>query len=75
MGYGKDKKAEEKKDLSPQQVKISGVSINDRTQALAQTLRTTGPKLCINRVEEQTAHLLAFSEGGETLPWNELVHT
>ena len=43
---------------------IARVSIDNRTRALAQALRrTTDPRLCINRVEELTFHLLEFPEG------------
>ncbi|KAK2493208.1 hypothetical protein MC885_005073, partial [Smutsia gigantea] len=50
----KDKDGEEKKR----------VSIDNRTRALVQALRRTAdPKLCINRVEELTFHLLEFPEG------------
>lgn len=61
----KDKNAEEKKRLSLQREKIiARVSIDNRTRALVQALRrTTDPKLCINRVEELTFHLLEFPEG------------
>ncbi|XP_066197866.1 calcium-independent phospholipase A2-gamma isoform X3 [Saccopteryx leptura] len=61
----KDKNAEEKKLLSLQREKIiARVSIDNRTRALVQALRrTTDPKLCINRVEELTFHLLEFPEG------------
>ncbi|XP_077023819.1 calcium-independent phospholipase A2-gamma isoform X2 [Tamandua tetradactyla] len=61
----KEKIAEEKKHLSLQREKIiARVSIDNRTRALVQALRrTTHPKLCINRVEELTFHLLEFPEG------------
>ncbi|XP_034876226.1 calcium-independent phospholipase A2-gamma isoform X2 [Mirounga leonina] len=61
----KDKSAEEKKQLSLQREKIiARVSIDNRTRALVQALRRTAdPKLCINRVEELTFHLLEFPEG------------
>nr|KAF6470116.1 patatin like phospholipase domain containing 8 [Molossus molossus] len=61
----KDKNAEEKKRLSLQREKIiARVSIDNRTRALVQALRRTAdPKLCINRVEELTFHLLEFPEG------------
>ncbi|KAM8929434.1 calcium-independent phospholipase A2-gamma isoform 1-T1 [Lycaon pictus] len=61
----KDKNVEEKKRLSLQREKIiARVSIDNRTRALVQALRrTTDPKLCINRVEELTFHLLEFPEG------------
>ncbi|XP_037692302.1 calcium-independent phospholipase A2-gamma isoform X2 [Choloepus didactylus] len=61
----KEKIAEEKKRLSLQREKIiARVSIDNRTRALVQALRrTTHPKLCINRVEELTFHLLEFPEG------------
>ncbi|XP_059253055.1 calcium-independent phospholipase A2-gamma isoform X1 [Mustela nigripes] len=61
----KDKNGEEKKRLSLQREKIiARVSIDNRTRALVQALRrTTDPKLCINRVEELTFHLLEFPEG------------
>lgn len=61
----KDKSAEEKKRLTLQREKIiARVSIDNRTRALVQALRrTTDPKLCINRVEELTFHLLEFPEG------------
>ncbi|KAG8508496.1 Calcium-independent phospholipase A2-gamma, partial [Galemys pyrenaicus] len=66
----KDKKAEEKNRISLQREKascyliIARVSIDNRTRALVQALRrTTDPKLCINRVEELTFHLLEFPEG------------
>ncbi|XP_004677002.1 PREDICTED: calcium-independent phospholipase A2-gamma isoform X2 [Condylura cristata] len=61
----KDKNAEEKNRLSLQREKIiARVSIDNRTRALVQALRrTTDPKLCINRVEELTFHLLEFPEG------------
>ncbi|KAK1334994.1 hypothetical protein QTO34_004570, partial [Cnephaeus nilssonii] len=43
---------------------IARVSIDNRTRALVQALRrTTDPKLCINRIEELTFHLLEFPEG------------
>lgn len=43
---------------------IARVSIDNRTRALVQALRrTTDPRLCINRVEELTFHLLEFPEG------------
>ncbi|XP_024414163.2 calcium-independent phospholipase A2-gamma isoform X2 [Desmodus rotundus] len=65
QAVGKDKNAEEKKRLSLQREKIiARVSIDNRTRALVQALRrTTDPKLCINRVEELTFHLLEFPEG------------
>ncbi|XP_036926506.1 calcium-independent phospholipase A2-gamma isoform X2 [Sturnira hondurensis] len=61
----KDKNVEEKKRLSLQREKIiARVSIDNRTRALVQALRRTAdPKLCINRVEELTFHLLEFPEG------------
>lgn len=61
----KEKSAEEKKHLSLQREKIiARVSIDNRTRALVRSLRrTTDPKLCINRVEELTFHLLEFPEG------------
>ncbi|XP_022371141.1 calcium-independent phospholipase A2-gamma isoform X1 [Enhydra lutris kenyoni] len=61
----KDSNGEEKKQLSLQREKIiARVSIDNRTRALVQALRrTTDPKLCINRVEELTFHLLEFPEG------------
>ncbi|XP_023400308.2 calcium-independent phospholipase A2-gamma isoform X3 [Loxodonta africana] len=61
----KDKVAEEKKRLSLQREKIiARVSIDNRTRALVQALRrTTDPKLCVNRVEELTFHLLEYPEG------------
>lgn len=61
----KEKNAEEKKRLSLQREKIiARVSIDNRTRALVQSLRrTTDTKLCINRVEELTFHLLEFPEG------------
>ncbi|XP_025146899.2 calcium-independent phospholipase A2-gamma isoform X2 [Bubalus kerabau] len=61
----KDKNAEEKRRLSLQREKIiARVSIDNRTRALVQALRrTTDPRLCINRVEELTFHLLEFPEG------------
>ncbi|XP_007942448.1 calcium-independent phospholipase A2-gamma [Orycteropus afer afer] len=61
----KDKVAEEKSRLSLQREKIiARVSIDNRTRALVQALRrTTDPKLCINRVEELTFHLLEYPEG------------
>ncbi|XP_006859345.1 PREDICTED: calcium-independent phospholipase A2-gamma isoform X1 [Chrysochloris asiatica] len=61
----KDKATEEKKRLSLQREKIiARVSIDNRTRALVQALRrTTDPKLCINRVEELTFHLLEYPEG------------
>ncbi|KAI5194324.1 calcium-independent phospholipase A2-gamma isoform X1 [Manis pentadactyla] len=61
----KDKDGEEKKRLSLQREKIiARVSIDNRTRALVQALRRTAdPKLCINRVEELTFHLLEFPEG------------
>lgn len=37
--------------------------IDDRTWAFIQALRTTEPKLCINRVEQLTFHLQEFPEG------------
>lgn len=39
------------------------MSIDDRTWALIQALRTTDPKLCINRVGKLTFRLLKFPEG------------
>lgn len=65
QGDSKDKNAEEKKRLSLQREKIiARVSIDNRTRALVQALRRTAdPKLCINRVEELTFHLLEFPEG------------
>nr|KAF6419157.1 patatin like phospholipase domain containing 8 [Rousettus aegyptiacus] len=65
QAFSKDKNAEEKKRLSLQREKIiARVSIDNRTRALVQALRrTTDPKLCINRVEELTFHLLEFPEG------------
>lgn len=61
----KDKNAEEKRNLILQREKIiARVSIDNRTRALVQALRrTTDPKLCINRIEELTFHLLEFPEG------------
>nr|XP_010945634.1 PREDICTED: calcium-independent phospholipase A2-gamma [Camelus bactrianus]XP_045366873.1 calcium-independent phospholipase A2-gamma isoform X1 [Camelus bactrianus]XP_045366876.1 calcium-independent phospholipase A2-gamma isoform X1 [Camelus bactrianus] len=61
----KDKHTEEKRRLSLQREKIiARVSIDNRTRALVQALRrTTDPRLCINRVEELTFHLLEFPEG------------
>ncbi|XP_039103140.1 calcium-independent phospholipase A2-gamma isoform X3 [Hyaena hyaena] len=61
----RDKNLEEKKRLSLQREKIiARVSIDNRTRALVQALRRTAdPKLCINRVEELTFHLLEFPEG------------
>uniref|UniRef100_A0A8C6G470 PNPLA domain-containing protein n=1 Tax=Moschus moschiferus TaxID=68415 RepID=A0A8C6G470_MOSMO len=54
QAVSKDKNAEEKRR----------VSIDNRTRALVQALRrTTDPRLCINRVEELTFHLLEFPEG------------
>ncbi|XP_054582143.1 calcium-independent phospholipase A2-gamma isoform X2 [Eptesicus fuscus] len=60
-----DKNAEEKRNLILQREKIiARVSIDNRTRALVQALRrTTDPKLCINRIEELTFHLLEFPEG------------
>lgn len=60
-----DKKAEERRNLILQREKIiARVSIDNRTRALVQALRrTTDPKLCINRIEELTFHLLEFPEG------------
>lgn len=65
QAVSKDKNAEEKKRLSLQREKIiARVSIDNRTRALVQALRRTAdPKLCINRVEELTFHLLEFPEG------------
>lgn len=65
QAVSKDKETEEKKRLSLQREKIiARVSIDNRTRALVQALRrTTDPKLCINRVEELTFHLLEFPEG------------
>ncbi|XP_004463655.2 calcium-independent phospholipase A2-gamma isoform X3 [Dasypus novemcinctus] len=65
QAVSKDKIAEEKKPSSFQREKIiARVSIDNRTRALVQALRrTTHPKLCINRVEELTFHLLEFPEG------------
>ncbi|XP_036183359.1 calcium-independent phospholipase A2-gamma isoform X4 [Myotis myotis] len=62
---GDDKNALEKKHLILQREKIiARVSIDNRTRALVQALRrTTDPKLCINRIEELTFHLLEFPEG------------
>ncbi|NWV20512.1 PLPL8 phospholipase, partial [Origma solitaria] len=64
------KTAEEKeKHLSLQREKaslcliIARVSIDNRTRALVQALRrSTNPRVCINRVEELTYHLLEFPE-------------
>lgn len=60
-----DKNSEEKRNLILQREKIiARVSIDNRTRALVQALRrTTDPKLCINRIEELTFHLLEFPEG------------
>lgn len=65
QAVSKDKNAEEKRRLSLQREKIiARVSIDNRTRALVQALRrTTDPRLCINRVEELTFHLLEFPEG------------
>lgn len=65
QAVSKDKNVEEKKRLSLQREKIiARVSIDNRTRALVQALRrTSDPKLCINRVEELTFHLLEFPEG------------
>ncbi|XP_015090061.1 calcium-independent phospholipase A2-gamma isoform X2 [Vicugna pacos] len=65
QAVSKDKHAEEKRRLSLQREKIiARVSIDNRTRALVQALRrTTDPRLCINRVEELTFHLLEFPEG------------
>ncbi|XP_026979746.1 calcium-independent phospholipase A2-gamma isoform X3 [Sagmatias obliquidens] len=65
QAISKDKNAEEKRRLSLQREKIiARVSIDNRTRALVQALRrTTDPRLCINRVEELTFHLLEFPEG------------
>lgn len=65
QALSKDKNAEEKRRLSLQREKIiARVSIDNRTRALVQALRrTTDPRLCINRVEELTFHLLEFPEG------------
>ncbi|NXH99726.1 PLPL8 phospholipase, partial [Pachycephala philippinensis] len=42
---------------------IARVSIDNRTRALVQALRrSTNPRVCINRVEELTYHLLEFPE-------------
>ncbi|XP_068963120.1 calcium-independent phospholipase A2-gamma [Petaurus breviceps papuanus] len=62
--HKKEKQNEEKKRLSLQREKIiERVSIDNRTRALVQALRrTTDHKLCINRIEEITFHLLAFPE-------------
>ncbi|NXS87757.1 PLPL8 phospholipase, partial [Erpornis zantholeuca] len=60
--------AEERaKHLSLQREKasliIARVSIDNRTRALVQALRrSTNPRVCINRVEELTYHLLEFPE-------------
>ncbi|XP_007504198.1 calcium-independent phospholipase A2-gamma isoform X2 [Monodelphis domestica] len=61
---GKENHEEEKKHLSLQREKIiERVSIDNRTRALVRALRrTTDHKLCINRIEELTFHLLAFPE-------------
>ncbi|XP_038010706.1 calcium-independent phospholipase A2-gamma [Motacilla alba alba] len=59
------KTAEEReKHLSLQREKIiARVSIDNRTRALVQALRRSpNPKVCINRVEELTYHLLEFPE-------------
>lgn len=59
------KTAEEReKHLSLQREKIiARVSIDNRTRALVQALRrSTNPRVCINRVEELTYHLLEFPE-------------
>ncbi|XP_043319029.1 calcium-independent phospholipase A2-gamma isoform X2 [Cervus elaphus] len=65
QAVSKDKNIEEKRRLSLQREKIiARVSIDNRTRALVQALRrTTDPRLCINRVEELTFHLLEFPEG------------
>ncbi|KAB1276302.1 Calcium-independent phospholipase A2-gamma [Camelus dromedarius] len=70
QAVSKDKHTEEKRRLSLQREKascysiIARVSIDNRTRALVQALRrTTDPRLCINRVEELTFHLLEFPEG------------
>ncbi|XP_032498645.1 calcium-independent phospholipase A2-gamma isoform X2 [Phocoena sinus] len=65
QAISKDKNAEEKRRLSLQREKIiARVSTDNRTRALVQALRrTTDPRLCINRVEELTFHLLEFPEG------------
>lgn len=39
--------------------------MTDRTWALVQTLQTTAPKLCINRIEELTLHPLECLQGKE----------
>ncbi|XP_028929404.1 calcium-independent phospholipase A2-gamma isoform X1 [Ornithorhynchus anatinus] len=61
---GKEKSSEEKRRLSLQREKIiARVSVDNRTRAIVQALRrTTDHKLCINRVEELTFHLLEFPE-------------
>lgn len=59
------KTAEEReKHLSLQREKIiARVSIDNRTRALVQALRrSSDPRVCINRVEELTYHLLEFPE-------------
>ncbi|XP_078232962.1 calcium-independent phospholipase A2-gamma isoform X2 [Pogona vitticeps] len=59
------KQAEEKeKRLSLQREKIiAKVSIDNRTRALAQALRrSSNRRVCINRVEELTYHLLEFPD-------------
>ncbi|XP_021400948.2 calcium-independent phospholipase A2-gamma [Lonchura striata] len=59
------KTAEEReKHLSLQREKIiARVSIDNRTRALVQALRrASNPRVCINRVEELTYHLLEFPE-------------
>lgn len=60
-----DKNAEEQRQLILQREKIiARVSIDNRTRALVRALRRTAdPKLCINRIEELTFHLLEFPEG------------
>lgn len=62
--HRKEKQDEEKRRLFLQREKIiERVSIDNRTRALVQALRrTTDHKLCINRIEEITFHLLEFPE-------------
>lgn len=60
----KEAKIEREKHLSLQREKIiARVSIDNRTRALVQALRRSpNHRVCINRVEELTYHLLEFPE-------------
>ncbi|KAG9490209.1 calcium-independent phospholipase A2-gamma [Eleutherodactylus coqui] len=65
LEISKDKGADEKaKRLSLQREKIiARVSVDNRTRSLVQSLRRASDRrLCINRVEELSCHLLEFPE-------------